>query len=267
MTSVLLPQRVKKLEISRRDSVADYGMFRVERLAYPMLPRDVFIFACSDWCNVVAETSAGELVFVWQYRFGTDALSLEVPGGVIDPSETPEEAARRELREETGYEAESFELLSVVEPNPPLQGNRCFTYLARGAKLTGTTAFDELEDLEVLLVPKGSVEALITGGDVTHALAVVAIESYLRMQRDVAPSWNAIEQELEAIEKLQKDKVFELARRLKPGLTMEDIQNPHDFPELGDPDWHYADGILTGIQSVMSALRAMRNRYGGAHLR
>jgi predicted metal-binding protein len=73
-------------------------------------------------------------------------------------------------------------------------------------------------------------------------------------------SWDTIESEVAAIEELQRVKVMTLARRLKPGLTLEDIQNPHDFPELDDPDWHYADGILTGIQSVTSALRAMRRR-------
>ena len=61
---------------------------------------------------------------------------------------------------------------------------------------------------------------------------------------------------LTRMEELQSKKVFDLARRLKPGLTMEDIRNPHDFPELDDNDWHYEDGILTGIQSVATALRA-----------
>jgi len=56
------------------------------------------------------------------------------------------------------------------------------------------------------------------------------------------------------IEALQEKKVIDLARRLRPGLTLEDIKNPHDFPELTDPDWHYADGILTGIQTVKMAL-------------
>ena len=69
--------------------------------------------------------------------------------------------------------------------------------------------------------------------------------------------WDAIERELGAIEELQTQKVLDLARRLKPGLTLEDVQNPHDFPELDDPDWHYADGILTGMKSVTSALRAL----------
>ncbi len=58
------------------------------------------------------------------------------------------------------------------------------------------------------------------------------------------------------MEALQIEKVIMLARRLKPGLTMEDIRNPHDFPELDDPDWHYEDGLLTGIQSVLMALRS-----------
>lgn len=67
-------------------------------------------------------------------------------------------------------------------------------------------------------------------------------------------------QELGLLEELQRKKVLDLARRLKPGLTLEDVQNPHDFPELDDPDWHYADGVLAGIASVKTALAAMGNR-------
>jgi hypothetical protein len=66
-----------------------------------------------------------------------------------------------------------------------------------------------------------------------------------------------IEKLLHDMEGLQLKKVFELARRLKPGLTLEDMRNPHDFPELEDPDWHYEDGILTGIQAALAAVRAL----------
>jgi hypothetical protein len=68
----------------------------------------------------------------------------------------------------------------------------------------------------------------------------------------------ALEALVIAMEELQLQKVFDLARRLKPNLTLEDMRNPHDFPELEDPDWHYEDGVLTGIQSVVTAVRAYR---------
>ena len=68
------------------------------------------------------------------------------------------------------------------------------------------------------------------------------------------------EKELVSLEELQRKKVLDLARRLKPGLTLEDVQNPHDFPELDDPDWHYSDGVLAGIASVKSALAAAKKR-------
>lgn len=74
----------------------------------------------------------------------------------------------------------------------------------------------------------------------------------------------ALDALLEEMEQLQINKVFDLARRLKPGLTLEDMRNPHDFPELGDTDWHYEDGILTGIQGVRSAVRARWGRAGEA---
>ena len=62
---------------------------------------------------------------------------------------------------------------------------------------------------------------------------------------------------LEAMEENQRAKVVDLARRLKPGLTAEDLRNPHDFPDLDDPDWHFEDGQLTGIQAAGFALRAL----------
>jgi hypothetical protein len=62
---------------------------------------------------------------------------------------------------------------------------------------------------------------------------------------------------LDQMERGQTDKVVALARRLQPGLTAEDIRNPHDFPDLDDPDWHFEDGQLAGIQSVRFAIRGL----------
>ena len=71
-------------------------------------------------------------------------------------------------------------------------------------------------------------------------------------------AWSDVERLVTELEELQRQKVLGLARRLRPGLTLEDIRNPHDFPELGDPDWQHEDGVLTGIQSVLMAVRARR---------
>ena len=176
----LAPKNLRKLELLSRRPVADHGIFQIEHLAYAGFPRDITVLAMRDWVNVIAETPEGEIVLVWQYRFGTNAFSLEIPGGVVDPGEDPAAAALRELREETGYEATHLELLSSYEPNPAIQANLMHTYLARNARLVGPTHFDELEDLETVLVPKAELAGLLDRREITHALIVCALETYLR---------------------------------------------------------------------------------------
>jgi predicted metal-binding protein len=103
-----------------------------------------------------------------------------------------------------------------------------------------------------------SADPILADVELTDADALLESETAPSTSHAGTTDWEAVDRELVAIEELQTKKVLDLARRLKPGLTMEDVQNPHDFPELDDPDWHYADGILTGIKSVTTALRAMR---------
>jgi hypothetical protein len=108
-----------------------------------------------------------------------------------------------------------------------------------------------------------SSEPILSDVEVGDVEALLADASPSPQEPGGDGDWDSIERELLAIEELQTQKVLDLARRLKPGLTMEDVQNPHDFPELDDPDWHYADGILTGIKSVTSAMRALKQRGRG----
>jgi hypothetical protein len=76
-------------------------------------------------------------------------------------------------------------------------------------------------------------------------------------------TWDEVERVVRELEELQTQKVLALARRLRPGLTLEDVLNPHDFAELSDPDWQFEDGMLTGIQSVATALRSHRREGRG----
>ena len=78
-------------------------------------------------------------------------------------------------------------------------------------------------------------------------------------------TWRDVEGLVGELEEQQRRKVLDLARRLRPGLTLEDVANPHDFPELADPDWQYEDGLLAGVQTVgvLAAVRARRREGGG----
>jgi ADP-ribose pyrophosphatase len=185
---VALP--VPALRPWKRRSIEPVGSFRifdVQRLeledAQGTARGDAFVVTFPDWCNVVAVTPDDHVVFVWQYRFGTDALSLEIPGGVVDAGEAPTDAARRELKEETGYEADSIEPLVVVGANPAIQNNRCHTFIARNARRTGGTAFDAQEELETVLVPADDVAQLLDAGQVAHSLVHSALEVFLRRRR------------------------------------------------------------------------------------
>jgi ADP-ribose pyrophosphatase len=134
-----------------------------------------FLVRTPDWVNVVALTGRDELVLVRQYRHGTKRVSLEIPGGIIDPHERePMQAAARELREETGYVAERIEPLGVMTPNPALFTNRCHTFLATGCRLAGQLQQDPGEDLEVVLVPKAELDELLRRGEIDHALVLAA---------------------------------------------------------------------------------------------
>ena len=164
--------------------VGCFGIFDVVRSmardAAGVLRKPVVTMKTSDWCNVIGVTAAGEVVLVRQFRFGVQSICLEVPGGVIDPGEAPEAAARRELREETGYEAGELQLLSVLYPNPALAANRLYSFAAHNVVASANTAFDDLEELETVLVPQRELTALLDQGSITHALCAVALEHFLR---------------------------------------------------------------------------------------
>jgi len=137
--------------------------------------REFFALHAPDWVNVVALTPDHRLVLVRQFRFGIDALSLEVPGGVIDGDEGPLAAAVRELREETGYTGDAPRLLGSVHPNPAIQNNRCHLVLVTGARRAAEIEWDADEELEVLAQPVAEVYAAAETGGITHALVLNAL--------------------------------------------------------------------------------------------
>jgi 8-oxo-dGTP pyrophosphatase MutT (NUDIX family) len=137
--------------------------------------REFVVLRAPDWVNVVAVTPDGRLVLVRQFRFGIGALSLEIPGGVMEPGEDPVATGLRELREETGYSGGAARLLGSVHPNPAIQSNRCHFVLVENAVRAHDQEWDTDEEIAVELLAVDDVLALARSGGITHALVLNAL--------------------------------------------------------------------------------------------
>jgi 8-oxo-dGTP pyrophosphatase MutT (NUDIX family) len=174
-------------EVIGRETLQDCRVFRVQRATVRSPHSDTthpfFTIDADPWVNVVATTPRGDLVMVRQWRHGASKVTLEIPGGLIDPGEPPAIAAARELLEETGYAAPSVRALGDVNPNPALFGNRVHTFLAENCERVAEVQNGPLEETWVELVPERSLAARLRAGDIDHALVIAALH-WWRLQRD-----------------------------------------------------------------------------------
>jgi len=161
------------------ETVYDAGIFRGRRDRYEFRGAPVHPFhviECAAWINVVPVTEGGEIVLVRQYRHGIRGMSLEVPGGVVDPSDAdPAAAAARELLEETGHAGPEMTLLAAVTSNPAILENRTYCYLARNVRPVAEPCPDEDEELTVELAAPKSIPSRIASGEIHHSLSVCAL--------------------------------------------------------------------------------------------
>jgi ADP-ribose pyrophosphatase len=142
--------------------------------ANPDKSGEFFSLACPGWANVIALTPDRQVVLIEQFRFGIEEITLEIPGGIIDPGESPAEACARELLEETGYTGDAIRMIGRVSANPAIQNNFVHTGLVLNARPAAAVNLDHLEEINIRLTPLDEIPHLIRSGAIHHAFVIAA---------------------------------------------------------------------------------------------
>ena len=147
---------------------------RIDKLRNPRngIEFERLVLESVDWVNMVAIDTEQRCIMIRQYRFGVAYSTLETPGGMVDPGENSETAARRELLEETGYASNKWTYLGAVEPNPAVHNNLCHHWLAEDCYLEQPQDLGEGEMIEMDLMSEQQVREAVTSGEIKHALAL-----------------------------------------------------------------------------------------------
>ncbi len=133
----------------------------------------------ADWVNILAITAEKEVVLVRQFRFGSEQMEWELPGGVVEAGEPPLEAGIRELKEESGFAGDSARILTTFAPNPAVQNNEMTVILVENAVKVAEQQLDPMEDIEVHLVKLDTLITMIQDGTLRQSFTHAALFHYL----------------------------------------------------------------------------------------
>jgi len=123
----------------------------------------------------------GKMVLVRQYRYATGRPLLEVPAGTLDPGESPDACALRELAEETGYQTKSLRRLCQFYCSPGWADEVLYAFVATDL-VNGESSPEEDEDLELVEVAPDDVQRLIAQGEIADAKTIVSLLGYLGLR-------------------------------------------------------------------------------------
>jgi ADP-ribose pyrophosphatase len=126
-----------------------------------------------DYTSIIAITGDRRVLAVRQYRPALERYTIELPSGMVDPGETADAAARRELREETGYEAAELEPLGPLTVDNGRIGNRIWHFVARGVRRAEGHSPEEGIELLTYSVPE--LRQAIVQGEFDHALHLAGL--------------------------------------------------------------------------------------------
>ena len=175
--------RNRPWKVLKRENILRIGPWLSVRLECVELPNGTqiptwFVLEFPDWINVIALTKDGQMVLVDQYRHALGETHYELVAGVIDAGETPLEAAKRELSEETGFEGGEWQLFMTLSPNPTNHNNRSYTFLATNVEKRREQHQEPTEDIGVHLMTPGQVREMLDDGEIIQALHAAPLWKY-----------------------------------------------------------------------------------------
>ncbi len=139
-----------------------------------------------QWVNIIPITKDNKVILVKQYRHGTNEVTLEIPGGLIEKDEDPRIAGQRECLEETGFGSDKEAiLLGRNRPNPAFLNNFCYSYVWFDCELIQKQELDIHEDIEVIKVPLSEIKDYILDGRIDHSLVLTAFFFYGLKYKDL----------------------------------------------------------------------------------
>lgn len=151
---------------------------------------EYYVLHYPTWVNVIAITEDGQFILERQYRHAIAEVSIEICAGCAEEGESPLEAAKRELLEETGYAGGQWTELLVTAPNASTMDNYCYSFLAEGVKKVDCQHLDETEDIQVFLASREEVLQMLRGGDFKQAMMIAPLWKYFATVRSLDETSN-----------------------------------------------------------------------------
>lgn len=133
-----------------------------------------------DWVQIIAFDDQDRILITRQYRHGAAMICAELPCGTVEPGETAEQAARRELLEETGCVVDTLQPLCSLSPNPARYSNRTHTFIGTNTRRVQQQMLDDTEEIEFEFLTIPEVHALIDSGHFPQALHIASLYLALR---------------------------------------------------------------------------------------
>lgn len=136
---------------------------------------DFYVLEYPTWINVIARTKEGTYLIEQQYRHGIQQTLFELCAGTCEEGEKPIDAAKRELKEETGYSGGQWKLIGKFAPNPNSMSNWCYSFFADGVTKQDEPQQEPTEDITTYEVTKDELLEMMRSGSIVEGIMLAPL--------------------------------------------------------------------------------------------